>query len=176
MLASIFNLLSLLWSYFTTALSHLFLRTNTLSEDLEAGNAIEMVRTPSPVPSNFSFSAHSEVDYPAYVARPPHVHHGHIPFRNRHAFLLDIPNLYWTEDTLDNGSYELESYQFNRRWCIATREEYFHALQERASLAKWLKEQFATLPHIPHLYGREVELTGPYKRSSGRSGTQWDLA
>jgi len=174
MVASIFYSLSLIWNYLITALLSVFVKSDpSFPADLEQGIGIED-RVPSPVPSKFSMGAESVDDFPAYVAPPPPIHHGRQTFNNQHAFLLDIPNLYWTETTTENRLFELgPTFIRHRRWCVATREEYYQALQQRESLADWLWGQHGFLPHLTTAYPSRMWMgpTGSYRKSDG----EWDI-
>ena len=173
MVASIFYSLSLIWNYLITALLSVFVKSDpSFPADLEQGIGIED-RVPSPVPSKFSMGAESVDDYPAYVAPPPPIHHGRQTFNDQHAFLLDIPNLYWTETTTENRLFELgPTFIRHRRWCVATREEYYRALQQRESVADWLWGQHGSLPHLTTAYPSRMWMgpTGSYRKSDG----EWD--
>ena len=131
MASLIIHLLSPIRKHLTTALAWVLVRANTpFPIDLEHGNADNMDTTSSSVPSDFSFNAESEIDFPPCLDQPPRTHHGLRTLNGEHIFLLDAPNLYWTQETIANWASELGASDcVHRRWCVATRKEYYKALQ-----------------------------------------------
>jgi hypothetical protein len=184
MASPIFNLFSLIWRYITTKVLWPFVRTGTtFPTDLEHGiaentcdNRPVVVKVLSPVPSDFSIDATSEFDFPPCLEQPPRVHHGQITFNNQQFFLLDTPNLYWTRNTISNWASQFDTNNdVRQRWCVATREDYYRALQLRASLASWMWGCFNDLPHTTNLL-REHAMgpMGSYRRVDGNLGTEWE--
>ena len=177
---------------FTITLSHLatllrWLGINQPQEtwppDIEADSALNERTSmdlaayyplPSSVPSDFSISDGSDEDFPNFRDQPPHVHHARHTIGEQHYFLVDVPNLYWTQHTITSWAHNIPSDASNYCWIEATREEYYRALCQRQSLAAWIWMHYDELP--PCMETKGTPALGPmgrYRRTVGTSGHVW---
>jgi hypothetical protein len=100
--------------------------------DIEANSALDECTSmdqavyhplPSSVPSDFSIRDGCDEDFHNFQDQPPHVHQARHTIDENHYFLVDTPNLYWTQHTIASWAHDIPSDASDCCWIEATCEE-----------------------------------------------------